>query len=231
MHPRYRHLFFDLDHTLWDFDGNTAQALEQLMVGHNLQRWASSAEDFIRVHREANDALWADLRAGRTTKEHMRTERFVRTLAHFGCHDRALAEALSEEYLSSAPHLPGLMPGAMDVLKELREHYTLHILTNAFPESEFTKLEAAGIRSFFTHVITSAAAGAHKPAAKIFVHAMLEAGASRRNSLMIGDHPEVDVMGARNAGMDQVWFNPQGETAMVKPTYEIKNLVELLGFL
>lgn len=231
MHPRYRHLFFDLDHTLWDFEGNTALALAQLVESHDLLRWAPSAEAFINVYRGVNDRLWADLRNGRTSKEHMRMERFEQTMAHFDCRDAALAKALSSAYLEHAPRLPGLMPGAKDVLETLKDRYALHILTNGFPESQSTKLEAAGIAGLFDHVITSEDAGAHKPSAKMFVHAMQVAGASRRNSLMIGDHPLVDVAGARNVGMDQVWFNPANEASAIKPTFEIRDLKELLRFL
>lgn len=226
----YRHVFFDLDHTLWDFQGNSREVLAELCRELLQGPWGIQAEDFIPVYEEVNAALWRQLDGGLIPKEVLRALRFRKTLAHFGVDDGRVARDLEEQYMDRTPRRAKLMPGAMELLRDLRPHYHLHIITNGFTETQGIKLRSSHIRDFFEVVLTSEMAGASKPSARIFRHAMRSAGAKVEESLMIGDNAQADVAGGRNAGMDQVHFVPDGE-GDPRATYRIQRLEELRSIL
>ncbi|MBP8822087.1 MAG: YjjG family noncanonical pyrimidine nucleotidase [Flavobacteriales bacterium] len=206
---RYAHLFFDLDHTLWDFQANSRSVLAELFSAR-LNGRGLSPEAFMAVYEDINAALWEQLDNGAIPKEVLRALRFRRTLAHFGIHDPVLARWLEEQYLDRCPKRAILMPGAMALLEDLRHHYRMHIITNGFTQVQDVKLRTAGIRGFFDVVLTSEMAGASKPNPRIFRHALRSAGAKLAESLMIGDNARADIAGGRDAGMDQVHFAPDG---------------------
>lgn len=226
----YQHLFFDLDHTLWDFAQNSREALLEIYQEWDLANYlGASPTEFLAVYQRENDQLWAAYRAGRLSKETLRVERFVCSLAHFGCTDPALARRFDETYLARAPLKKALIPGAKELLNHLQGRYHLHILTNGFEETQHRKLTQTGLAPFFEEVVTSDQVQAHKPAARLFVNALQRAGATRRESLMIGDSWEADILGARGAGMAQAYFNPAGtvQPGRFKPTFELRHLTEL----
>jgi len=209
---RYRHLFFDLDHTLWDFRTNSRETLRELLSAHGLlARGVPDAEAFIAVFEEINHRLWAEHGAGRMPKEVMRVLRFRSALQHFGVIDGRLPGRLSEEYLAQCPLKPALMPGAMELLDAVAGNYRLHIITNGFEEVQHVKLQHSGIADRFDVVLTSERAGAAKPSPEIFALALRKAGASAEQSLMIGDNTEADMLGARNAGWDHAHYHAETE--------------------
>lgn len=221
----YRHLFFDLDHTLWDFQGNSREVLAELctefLAEHGVQ-----ASTFIPAYEEVNARLWMQLDAGTIPKEVLRALRFREALRTVGVDDGALARRLEGCYMERCPAKTLLMPGASALLQDLRPHYRMHIITNGFTEVQAVKLAASGIRGFFDVVLTSEMAGAPKPSGRIFRHALRSAGAQAHESLMIGDNARCDVAGGRNAGMDQAHFAPEGE-ADPEATYRITQLDDL----
>ena len=222
----YRHLFFDLDHTLWDFQANSREVLGELSRELLDGRYHLEPDEFIRTYEEVNGALWRQLDGGIIPKEVLRALRFKETLARFGIEDGGLARRLEEQYMERTPRRARLMPGAIALLQDLRPAYHLHIITNGFTGTQALKLRCSGIRDFFEVVLTSEMAGASKPSARIFRHALRSAGARAGESLMIGDNAEADVAGGRNAGMDQVHFAPVGD-ADPQATYRIRNLDDL----
>jgi putative hydrolase of the HAD superfamily len=226
----YRHLFFDLDHTLWDFARNSREALLEIYQEWRLTEYLGvSAERFLVIYQEENDQLWSQYRAGRMDKATLRVERFARSLNRLGASDGSLARQFDEAYLARAPLKTSLIPGTISLLNHLQGRYRLHILTNGFEETQHQKLKQTGLASYFEEVITSDQVKTHKPAARLFVTALRRAGATRRESLMIGDSWEADVLGARGAGIAQAYFNPT-ETPIsgrFRPTYELRKLVEL----
>jgi putative hydrolase of the HAD superfamily len=228
----YQHLFFDLDHTLWDFETNSRAALALLYEQHRLlEQGVGSLGDFQRVYARINEQKWEDYRRGLLSQEALRFSRFAETLAHFGAGSIPLAEALDRDYVATAPGLGAVMPHAHEVLNYLQGKYRLHIITNGFAAVQTIKLTTAGLAPFFETVITSEAAGAHKPNPRIFVYALQQAGARRKDSLMIGDRADVDVAGAKRCGIDQVHFSPQPQSSKWVPTYAIRSLRELMDWL
>lgn len=207
----YRHIFFDLDHTLWDFDTNSRAVLIELHAETGLQERGIAVEEMIATYRSVNAALWAKLDAGHIPKEVMRAMRFRHVLRHFGIRDEALARTLSASYLDRCPRRSALNLGVIDLLNDLRPRYGLHIITNGFREVQDMKLRASGIRGLFDVVLTSEQAQASKPSRKIFRHALRSAGAQASSSLMVGDNAKADIAGARGAGMDQVHYAPLGD--------------------
>lgn len=222
---RYRHLFFDLDHTLWDFQGNSRAVLEELHAELDLAGLDIPLEEFVPTYEEINEHLWGRYEAGDIDKAVLRVLRFRNTLLRFGVKDDRLARTLGTVYLERCPQRPGLNPGARALLEDLRPHYALHIITNGFHEVQRTKLQASGIDHLFTVVLSSEMAGAAKPDARIFQHALRTAGAQADESLMIGDNAVADISGARGAGIDQVHYAPLGSA--LDATYRIAHFDEL----
>ncbi len=229
---KYRHLFFDLDHTLWDFEKNSSEALGELYEHHNLlNRGIPDVEAFRCQYRIHNDELWDLYRKGEVSKANLRTLRFSKTLADYEINDDQLVSDLDRDYVNTSPTKGHLMPNAKTVLESLSDQYAIHIITNGFSEIQQIKLKTTGLHPYIKELITSDGIGVQKPHPKIFSQAMVAAGAKRKESLMIGDHLEVDVYGAMKVGMDAVYFNPKNLPVHKKPTHEISDLGELLSFL
>lgn len=232
MKKAYRHLFFDLDHTLWDFDRNSDQTILELYAHYQLDKHTGvDAPTYLKKYRATNDALWALYRAGKMDKATLRHERFRRSLGHYGFEDNLVVEQFEKEYIATAPQKTALMEGSLEILQHLHQRYQLHIITNGFQETQHIKLQHSGLAPFFDLILTSDELQINKPAAGIFVEAMKRSGATRKDSLMIGDNLVADVIGARSVGMDQVYYNPAGRSHQEKVTFEIRRLRELRDFL
>lgn len=228
---RYRHIFFDLDHTLWDFRANSRATLRELHAELGLaDRGIDAAEELIEAYEEVNAGLWRRYEAGRIPKEVLRVLRFRAALQHFGIADGRLASTLSSDYLEHCPRKPGLMPGAMEALAALAPGHRLHIITNGFDEVQRVKLACSGLAPYFNVVLSSERAGAAKPDARIFAEALRRSGARADESLMIGDSAEADMLGARNAGWDHAHYTAETAPDLLA-TYRIGRLTDLLGLL
>jgi putative hydrolase of the HAD superfamily len=225
---KYRHIFFDLDLTIWDFNRNSAEAINELFDELKISEYGNiTVEEFIPVYRHYNEILWDQYRKGLVEKDDLRLLRFQQSLSHFGINNIRLATEMGDGYVEKGPAKTYLFPFALESLEYLQEKYKLHIITNGFQEVQFLKLENSGIRKYFDQVITSEMAGSKKPDRKIFHYSLYRAKAKSKQSIMIGDHLEIDIDGARNAGMDQVYFNPEKKQHREKPTFEIDCLGKL----
>ncbi|MEO8589843.1 MAG: YjjG family noncanonical pyrimidine nucleotidase [Flavobacteriales bacterium] len=228
---RYRHIFFDLDHTLWDFTGNSRATLRELFVKEGLaDAGVPDADSLIEVYEEVNKGMWEQLGTGRMTKEVLRVLRFRNTLTRFGVNNGKLTDRLGHAYLERCPQKAMLMPGAAEMLRDVHPHYRLHIITNGFDEVQHVKLKSSGIAQYFTQVLTSEKAGAHKPDPRIFSEALRVSKATAQESLMVGDNAGTDMLGARNAGWDQVHFAAETEPDALA-THRITRLDELRAIL
>ncbi|MBU2915859.1 MULTISPECIES: YjjG family noncanonical pyrimidine nucleotidase [Reichenbachiella] len=236
MSKTYKYVFFDLDHTLWDFDANAEAVLRDLYVLHDLAGVGIVSEDsFIRDFFETNAGLWAQYNVGQIDKFYLRNQRFRLIFEAAG----AIMNLVSDEYLKefnkqflhNCPRQTRLMDGTIEVLEALHAKYPMHIITNGFEEVQSHKMECSKIAKYFDRVITSEKAGFKKPFAGIFNYAMKWTGANAAESIMIGDNLDADIKGARDYGMDQVFFNPDGNLHSEEVTYEIRNLRELLEIL
>lgn len=229
---KYRHIFFDLDRTLWDFDAAAEVAFERIYEKYNLKSLGiPSAHEFHEVYHPLNEQLWVLYRADKITKDELNRTRFVLPLEHYGIHDTDLADHLSEDYVYWSPRIVRLVPGTMELLEYLKPKYHLHLITNGFQEVQHTKLSGSGLEPYFETLTVSEEVGVKKPNPEIFHYALRKAGAKAEESLMIGDEMAVDIDGARAAGMDTLLFHPTEDRVEGERKYEVRSLMEIIGLL
>lgn len=224
---KYKHLFFDIDKTLWDYESNVKEILLDLYNKWNLKELPVEYEPFLNDFKKYNDLLWAKFQRGQIKKEALRDRRFYLTLKKSGVKNNDLAGQLSKDYIEISPNKTNLLPEVMETLEYLKKHYRLHIITNGFNEVQYKKLKNSGIQHFFEKIVTSDTAGSQKPNIKIFKYALTSVNARKKESLMIGDDWEIDILGAKAYGLDQVFFNPNGKKQIGKATFEISSIGQL----
>ena len=223
----YKHIFFDLDRTLWDFDANSREALTDIFEKHGLNRYFESPEPFVQAYHKHNELLWNRYREGHIKKETLRSQRFESALGEVKIENPSLAKALNEDYLKISTGKTILISGTHEVLAYLSKKYSLYILTNGFRETQLSKIKNCDLTKYFQYVFTSETIGYNKPNPKTFHWAMSSVNGRKGECLMIGDDNEIDIMGAKAAGMDQVFYNPEKLNTKLKPTFEIASLIEL----
>lgn len=229
---KYKHIFFDLDRTLWDFETNSQDTLTEIFNEYELGRIEDcKLNDFIQRYERHNAELWDAYRKGTLEKDVLRTERFRRTLADYGVDAPELARQIGFFYVQRSPEKTALFPYTIEMLKTLNELYTLHIITNGFEEVQHVKLAKSEMRKYFDHVITSEKAGVKKPEPAIFEYAMVVTGAKTDESLMVGDDLPVDLLGAKGVGIDQAYFNPKEIAHAEEVTFEYRKHQELVDYL
>lgn len=228
----YKHLFFDLDHTLWDFDRNSAESLTELFETFKLAELGiPSSEEFSRHFITINKKLWADFDRNLIEHTYIRQHRFPLVFQSLGVDESAVHADLNAEYLRLLPRKAHLLESAREILDYLKGRYTMHIITNGFAEIQAIKLDSSEIAHYFTHVITSETANAKKPNPLVFQYAMEISGTSTTESIMIGDNYEADILGAKGVGLDTIFYNPQGILVDDQPTYDIRHWKELMAIL
>ncbi len=227
----YKHIFFDLDRTLWDFEQNKEDALRDIFFDYQLDTVFPNILTFINTFTKHNDYLWEKYLKGELTKDVLRYKRFEVTLVDYGLNNTRLAKTLGEEYLKIMPLKTALVPGTRELLEYLSEKYKLHIISNGFNEVQFPKLERCHIEHYFEWVVTSEDAGYHKPDPRVFGHSLSKANAKKEESIMVGDDFEKDVEGAKKFGMDQIYFNPENKPRKFKATYEVQSLRDIMTIL
>jgi putative hydrolase of the HAD superfamily len=229
---KYKHIFFDLDHTLWDFDANADKTLIDMYEAFNLESLGiNDLKKFLLEYHHINKQMWLDYELGKINQQTLRYKRFHDTLLLFNIDSMELAQKLAIAYLDYLPKRTALMPGALEVLEYLKPKYKIHLITNGFDKVQHQKLVYSNIDHFFKAVITSEFAGYKKPQREIYHFAISEVNAYPSNCIMIGDNLENDVKGAANAGIDQIFYNPVNNPTDFKATHEIQHLSELLAIL
>lgn len=224
----YKHLFFDLDHTLWDFDANAKATLNDLHHQLQLTSRGIDFELFFQSYLLHNERLWEKYRKGLIKQAELRYKRMWLTLLDFKVADEVLAKELGTQFLNLLPTRTQLFPYTMEILKYLKDKgYVLHLITNGFDEVQHSKLNNSGLTQFFKEVITSECSNCLKPQKEIFEYAFNRCGAFPEECIMIGDNIEADIQGAINAGIDQVHVNFERLSTPVKPTYTVYSLKEL----
>ncbi len=219
---RVSDVFFDLDHTLWDFERNSALTFERILQEHRVD---VDLDDFLEVYIPVNLAFWKLYREEKVTKSELRYQRLktVFDTLKYRVSDAVIDQLAIDyiEYLSTYNHL---FPNAMEVLDYLKPKYKLHIITNGFQEVQERKLKNAHIRGYFDQVVNSEMAGVKKPNPLIFELALTKAKTTSGNSMMIGDSIEADILGARAVGIHTLHFNAHNE-----PEHEICQIIHDLG--
>lgn len=227
------HLFFDLDHTLWDFEANKNAVLhlvwDELISGTDI-----SPEAFQDAFDRHNETLWAGFRNGTVSREDLRWKRFARALLELRLPvPEKLVQTLSARFLELLPQQTALLPYAQETLAFCKQQgYPMAIITNGFDATQRLKLRAAGIEDYFNGIFSSEGCGFPKPHEAIFTMARQNSGArSGSNCLMIGDSLEADIAGAHQAGWKSVFYNPGRHPHTETPNHEIACLSELAGWL
>lgn len=225
---KYKAVFFDLDHTLWDFDKNSEEAIRELYERTGLtERGVPGFEEFISRYKKINRRMWDAYHRHEISKEELRSGRFLKSLQQFGINDPEIAETLASEYVRISPYKTNLFPGAIEVLSYLKQKYSLHIITNGFREVQHIKIRESGLKEFFSHIHISEEVGFKKPEPEIFHLAVSTARATHAECIMIGDNFETDITGAQKAGIDCIYFSPELPAASVAKLPVISHLNEL----
>ena len=228
----YSHLFFDLDNTLWDFNRNSTEVLEELYYKHNLQALGiASMKEFISSYQHRNEMMWEQYRLGKIDKETLRDRRFALTFWDLGLDPELAPVQLSDDYITISGTKNHLFPHTHEVLEYLSSKYALHIITNGFEESQQKKMKLCDLDRYFQNVIISEHTGFRKPDVRIFRYALECVQTTTDECLMIGDGLAVDILGAREAGWDTLYFNPGRIAHEEKPTFEVDCLSQLLTIL
>lgn len=229
---RYKHLFFDLDHTIWDFDKNAEETLYELYHSYHLKDLGlHSADHFIEIYTLNNHQLWAEYHIGKITKEKLRETRFSKTFIDLGLSPDCVPRQFEDDYVNICPTKTNLFPKTHETLAYLKDKYVLHLISNGFKESTELKVSNNGLGGYFQNVVISEVVGFNKPDKAIFDHALNLANAGITESIMIGDSLEADIRGAQNYGMKAIYFNPEGKETPDDVEQEITCLSELMGLL
>ncbi len=225
----YKHLFFDLDHTLWDFETNSHETLQEVYLSNEMEmRLNTGFEAFFERYSYHNKKLWDRYHHGYIRQDELRWKRMWHALLDFKNGDEKLAKQMSVEYLQILPTKKALFPYAKEIVEYLvQKKYVLHMITNGFEDVQWGKLNSSGIVQYFDEIITSERAMALKPHKEIFEYALKQSGARLEESIMIGDNLDADIGGAMRFGMDTVFVNHINEHADIKPTYTVYHLKEL----
>ena len=223
-----KHIFFDLDHTLWDFETNSAKTFEKIFRDNKI---TINTSIFLNYYKPINFEYWRLYRNEKISKEKLRFGRLKDT---FDKIDYKISDdliyKLSEDYITVLPMFNTLFDGAHEVLDYLKAKYQLHIITNGFSEIQADKLSNSKIDNFFEQIITSESVGVKKPNPKIFEYALRVAKASKKESIMIGDSWEADIMGAKKFGIQPIYCNFENQP--VDPSIiSVNHLLELKNHL
>lgn len=228
MYTHKKHLFFDLDHTLWDFDKNAEETLHELFVTYKfIDLGIRSADVFIETYTRNNQRVWALYHNGKIDKMELRRARFADTFEELGLSPTLFPSSFETDYLRLCPHKPHLFPGAHDTLAYLKEKYVLHLISNGFKDAAEIKVVKTDIKKYFSQIIISEDVGVHKPHPDIYHFSLNAAKALKEESVMIGDSIEADIRGAQAFGLDAIYFNPNGLEEPVDVKRSIKGLEEL----
>jgi putative hydrolase of the HAD superfamily len=227
-----KHLFFDLDRTLWDFESNSHNELINLYNQFKLHQLGISLPlEFIKVYKKINEECWQKYRQNALTKEKLRSERFKLALAYFGVENEKLAQDIGSAYVVNSPYRTSLIDGAVDLLDYLYGKYTLHVITNGFEEVQHIKMAQSNLTKYFDQIITSESAGAKKPSSLVFEYAIKKSGANLDDSIMIGDDLNTDIVGAIDFGMKSIYFNPNRKIHDYSIWNEVSSLLEIKSIL
>lgn len=226
---KYRHLFFDLDHTLWDFETNARETMQELYELNKLHEIGIHDFNlFFEQYSFHNERLWSRYTKGFIKQEELRWKRMWFALLDFKIANELLAKKLAAQFLEHLPLKKNLFHYAPEILQYLMaKGYQLHLLTNGFEQVQHSKLRSSNLQNYFSEIITSEASKSLKPNKEIFDYALEKCNTCKEECIMIGDNLDADIQGAINAGIDTVFVNHLKIPAHIQPTYIVYHLKEL----
>lgn len=229
---KYSCIFFDLDHTLWDYEANSRETLIEIYNQYDLKsKGIETCESFAAQFKIVNTTLWDLYDRGSITSDIIRKERFKQIFQAFHAYEEKLCMDISHDYVTQSPQKGQLMPYAIEILDYLAATYRLSVITNGFEEIQHLKLRSSKLLPYFDHVITSQRAGCRKPSCEIFNFALNTNGIKHHEAIMVGDNLITDIGGASNAYIDTIFFNPEKNRHDSFIVHEINCLSELRGIL
>lgn len=232
---KYRHVFLDLDDTLWDTTTNLQESFEELYLQFGYKRYYSSFADYYKVYVTRNLQLWEAYGRKEVDKDTLNKERFSYPLIKAGVpteEAEMMGAAFSELFFPLTATKKKLKPHAKELLDYLEPKYTLHILSNGFPGLQQQKMKSAGILNYFDHIILSEDIGIPKPNKEIFDFALNSVHCQVQESIMIGDNPIADIQGADACGFDTIYYDwTDSNRTPTEPTYHIHDLLEIKNIL
>ncbi len=232
MPKSYIHILFDLDHTLWDFEKNSAEMLKELFEAYDLgELLNTTSKHFIEEYQVINQQMWLRYNKGKITKDDMRHIRFDSLLRKFGLRDPDLALKINDDYIENCPTKGHVVDGAEEVLKHLRGDYCIHVISNGFEETTTKKIKNSIIGDYIDHFITSEGAKSIKPDKEIFLQLLKKISGRNTDCIMIGDNYATDIVGAKRMNMDHVLYNSTGWKHDYRVQHEISKLNDLLTLL
>jgi len=228
-----RHIFFDLDNTLWDHRKNAILTLNELFQRKEInEKYNLLFDEFHAKYNEINEDLWIKIRDGIIDKDFLRKHRFYDTFLHFDIDDEELADYFEKHFLDEIINYNELIDGTLDILEYLKsKDYQLHVVSNGFHEVTNRKVEKSGLKKYFETVTSAEDAHAMKPDERIFEYSLNVANAKKSESIFIGDDWIADVKGAQNFGIDVIFFDALLENKTEKGLKVIQNLEEIRNFL
>jgi len=224
-----QHVFFDLDHTLWDFEKNSDLTFQKIFKINDL---SVDLHSFLEVYRPLNFKFWKLYREEKVTKSELRYGRLKNT---FDAIDFPISDTLiyliADQYIEHLADFNHLFDGAIEILDYLNQKYTLHIITNGFEEIQTKKMVNSKIYHYFEKVITSESVGVKKPNPKVFKHALEIANANIDQAIMIGDSIEADINGALGVGMKAIHCNFDTSLVPNNLFMSVSSLLEIKKFI
>lgn len=224
---KYKNLFFDLDHTLWDYERNAVETLMELHSTFDLKEYHPDINQFCSQFLTINDEMWVLYRENKISRDELNFNRFALLIPELK-EDKQLINKICEYYLADVAKKPHLIAGAQEILDYLtQKRYDLYIITNGHTKMQEQKIASSNIGRYFKKVYTSEHVGAKKPSKAYFEYAIKSSNAVKRESIVIGDSYEADILGAKAFGIDQIFYNPTQISVPLKPTFDIKEIIEL----
>ena len=230
---KIRHIFFDLDNTLWDHRRNAYLTLKEIFKREEVSdKFNLDFEEFHTEYFTINERLWEQIRDGEIDKDYLRKHRFYDTFLFFGIDDFELSETFENQFLDEILNYNDLVEGAFDLLEYLSDKgYKMHILSNGFKEVTAKKCELSGIKNYFQTITSADEIDIRKPQPEVYDYALKKAGAKVEESMMIGDDWIADVEGGKSFGLEVVFFDVFNDNFEAEGVKVIKKLVELKDYL
>jgi putative hydrolase of the HAD superfamily len=231
--PKYHHLLFDLDHTLWDFDSNAKESLNELYCMFELEsKLIAPFQLFYTSYLKHNRILWDRYEKGYISREDLKWKRMWRSLIDFNIGNEVMAKEMSAKFLEILPTKKQVFEYTFEILDYLTSKgYAIHCITNGFEKTQWSKLNNSNLAHYFTHVITSENSNSIKPEKEIFEYALKKIDGNAADCIMIGDSPTADIQGALNVGIDTIFVNYIHADCSIIPTHTIYHLRELESIL
>lgn len=226
--PRYDYLLFDADHTLFDFDAAEEQALRATLLDHG----CPVDPDTLNFYHSVNRLLWHRFDLGEIRREALAVERFSLLIRSLGGHQDP-AE-MNRDYLAHLSEHGELFPGAEALCRELSTHCTLAIVTNGMAAAQRGRFTHSPLGPIIPWIFISEEVGHQKPEAAFFQRVLAAMDISDpARVVVIGDNLHSDIQGGINAGLDTIWYHPQGgeNHSGIHPTHTVRSYEELRQYL